>query len=276
MSNEIVKADQYLSELDYARKLGDMIVKSGKWAKDWNIDTVAILVLYARDLGIHPVKALMNGFDIIQGKISMKPMFMNEMIRKAGHSIVIDKWESTECIITGTRKDNGDKLSIRYTLKDAELAGLLGRDNYKKNPKNMLFARAMGNLGRMLFADIIGGSYAEDEFENKPEKPKGKAKALENLADAEVEITNIDVNPEEPKDPTIEDLQEALLSIGCDADVSLLEEYVKYVSVKKNATKQDVLKSALLSEVTTERFRDYFLESLKPKPEKAPVETVES
>jgi hypothetical protein len=271
MSNEIIKADQYLSELDYARKIGDMIVKSGKWAKDWNIDTVAILVLYARDLGIHPVKALMNGFDIIQGKISMKPMFMNEMIRKAGHSIIIEKWGHDECIIKGTRKDNGDTLTIKYTLKDAELAGLLGRDNYKKNPKNMLFARAMGNLGRMLFADIIGGSYAEDEFETKTEKSKRKANSTENLPDAEVEITNIDITPEEPRDPTFEDLQGALLSIGCDTDISLIEEYIKYLSVKKNVPQLEILKSALINEVTTTRFRDCFLESLKPK-----VETVES
>src|SRR5258705_12348524 len=120
MSNEVVKADYFLSELDYARKVGDMIVKSGKWSKDWNIDTVAVLVLYAKDLGIHPVKALMNGFDIIQGKISMKPILMSDMIRKAGHSIQIEKNSEVECILVGKRKDNGDEAMVIFSMEDAK------------------------------------------------------------------------------------------------------------------------------------------------------------
>ena len=87
MSNELVKQEQYMGEFEYAKKVGQMIVKSGKFAKDWNEDTVGILVLYAKDLGIHPVTALINGFDIIQGKISMKPILMANMIRRRGHSI---------------------------------------------------------------------------------------------------------------------------------------------------------------------------------------------
>lgn len=261
MTNEIVKSDHYFSELDYARKLGDIVTKSGKWSKDWNLDTVMIVVMYARDLGIHPVKALMSGFDIIQGKISMKPMMMNEMIRKAGHSVIIEKWGADECIVKGTRKDNGDTLTIRFTLKDAELAGLLGKDNYKKNPKNMLFARAMGNLGRMLFADIIGGTYGDEEFEPKPEKKK--TKALEHLEEAEVEVKNVE--PEEKKDPTLEDLHVALLSIGTECDKALLEEYINYISIKKAVSRLEVLNSALMNEALTVRFRDAFLESLKPQ-----------
>jgi hypothetical protein len=261
MANELVKADQYFSELDYARKLGDIVIKSGKWSKEWNLDTIMVVIMYAKDLGIHPVKALMSGFDIIQGKISMKPMMMNEMIRKAGHSIIVEKWGSDECIIKGTRSDNGDTLTIRFTLKDAELAGLLGKDNYKKNPKNMLFARAMGNLGRMLFADIIGGTYGEEEFEPKQEKKKPKA--LEHLEEAEVEVKNVE--PEVKKDPTVEDLQVALLSIGSDCDIELLKEYIKYISVKKGASQEEILNSALMNEALTVRFRDSFLESLKPQ-----------
>jgi hypothetical protein len=269
MANEIVKADQYLSELDYARKVGEMIVKSGKWSKDWNIDTVAVLVLYARDLGIHPVKALMNGFDIIQGKISMKPILMSDMIRRAGHSIRVEKNDSNECVLRGTRRDNGDTCTVKFTAEDAKKAGISNKTSFQNWAADMLYNRAMGRLGRMLFSDVIGGAYTDGEMEDikNSDKDKHKSKALDHLPEAEVEITNIESEISHTRDPTIDDIRLALISMGCDYDESLLNEYVKYVSVKKGVPEIEIIKSALLNEKITERFRDSFLESLKPKAE---------
>ena len=35
MSNDLVNVNHYKTELDYARDVGKMIVKTGKWNKDW-------------------------------------------------------------------------------------------------------------------------------------------------------------------------------------------------------------------------------------------------
>jgi hypothetical protein len=93
---------------------------------------------------------------------------MSAKIRQAGHSIQIefgeDETNGKYCKIVGKRKDNGDSLTIIYGMAHAQMAGLSAKDNWKKNPREMCYCRAMGRIGRMLFADILGGSYASGEI----------------------------------------------------------------------------------------------------------------
>ncbi len=225
MTNDLVRADHYTTELDYARRVGDMIVSSGKWSKEYNKDTVALLVMYAKEIGIHPVKALMCGFDIIQGKITMKPMMMNDMIRKAGHSIQIEQNDDKACIIKGTRRDNGDTCTIRFTIDDAKKAGLLDKDNYKKWTSNMLYSRAMGNLARMLFADVVGGVYMEGELDAPP------AQKMQELKEPDaITVEPIDMETGEYKsEHTLEELH-AACNMGTLEDV---KNFVRFIAIAK-------------------------------------------
>jgi hypothetical protein len=52
-------------------------------------------------------------------------------------------------------------------MKEAQQAGLAAKDNWKKHPKNMLFARALSNGAKWYCADVfLTATYNEsDEFE---------------------------------------------------------------------------------------------------------------
>lgn len=230
MSNELVKRDQTsqhhvvaFKDFDGMFKFAQIMVRSGKLPKDVNPETAVMMIMYGQELGIPPIKSLLETFDPIQGKLSLKPAMMNSMIRKAGHTIEIEKWEQDECIVKGIRKDTKTHLTIRYTMKDAERAGLIGKDNYKKNPKNMLFARAVGNLGRMLFADVIGNMYDSDEFtEQFNQEPE--------INEIEAEIHTIHSQPivEKPELPEIkiESLHLAMDVMGCTCTIPVLSQFV--------------------------------------------------
>lgn len=253
------------SRLDYTLKVANIFMKSGKFAqKDYNVETVAMLVMYANELGVSPAQALINGFDIIQGKIQMKPALMSNMIRRAGHSLSILKWEADECIIKGKRSDNGDELTISFSMEDAKRAGWSEKAVYKQNPKNMLYARCMGNLGRMLFGDVIGNPYAEDEiFETEKEKPRLMTKPEQT----------VDVKAEEVQEPlileaslrTIDDLHQACMDTAIKCDKSTLEAFVRYLRDTKNAkgkhkvTEQDIIQSAFLPHMF-EKFNQMLLD----------------
>lgn len=253
MSNDLVAATHYKTELDYAREVGKMIVKTGKWSKEWNEDTVAVLVLYARDLGIHPVKALMNGFDIIQGKISMKPILMSDMIRKNGHSIQIVQNDATKCILKGKRKDNGDECTIKFDVDDAKKAGLTNKSSFQNWAADMLYNRAMGRLGRMLFSDVIGGAYTDGEMEDIKASTK-------DVKEPEIMQTDIEVTPTVPEMPrtglesrTIDGL---FVEVLLHEDVSLdqLKEFVEALKEEKGSSEEAIIKSAFSSPEMMERF----------------------
>jgi hypothetical protein len=56
-------------------------------------------------------------------------------------------------------------MSVTWTKQMAQEAGLLGKNNWKKYGASMLWARAVSQLARMLFADCFAGAtYTEDEI----------------------------------------------------------------------------------------------------------------
>ncbi len=249
--NQLVEFKSPESKLEYIMKVANIFMKSGKFGKDYNIETVAMLVMYAHELGVSPAQALINGFDIIQGKISMKPALMSNMIRRAGHSLQILKWEADECIIKGKRSDNGDEMTISFSMEDARRAGWSEKAVYKQNPKNMLYARCMGNLGRMLFGDVIGNPYAEDEiFETEKREARLMTRPTETVnavvSDVEDAPKTIGILR------TIDDLMQACATTGVKCEKGVLLEFVLNLRDTKNAkggkqvTDQDIVQSAFL------------------------------
>ncbi len=121
---------------------------------------VLTVMLFARELGVAPMSAVMGGFHNIQGKISMSAEMINIKIRQAGHTLSIKKSDDEECVLFGKRKDNGEEWEQKYTISDAKRAGLLKKDgSWDKTPEDMLFWRCISRLGKKLFADIIGTAY---------------------------------------------------------------------------------------------------------------------
>ena len=107
----------------------------------------------------------MGGINIIQGKPSLSARVMNQLIRRAGHSMSVEH-QPDACIIKGKRKDTGDEAVVSFTMEDAVAAGLANKDNWKKHKADMLFSRALSRIARQLFPDCIEGAYVEGEIES--------------------------------------------------------------------------------------------------------------
>ena len=124
---------------------------------------ILMILLAARELGIGPMSALNGGIWNIQGKIEISARLMNGMIRRSGHSITIIKSDDNICILKGKRKD-GDEFECSFSAIDANKAGLMSRDVWKKYTQDMLYNRCMSRLARRLFSDVIGQAYVEGEI----------------------------------------------------------------------------------------------------------------
>ena len=127
-------------------------------------DEVLAVVMYGAELGIGPMQALQQ-IEFISGKPSAKAELLRALVLEAGHLIVVSGDRET-AVAECKRKDWDEARTTTFTIGDAQLAGLLGKDGWKKYPDQMLTARVTSKACRMWFADVIAGmSYVPEEIE---------------------------------------------------------------------------------------------------------------
>jgi hypothetical protein len=97
--------------------------------------------------------------------------------------------------------------SSRFTIADAEMAGLKGRGNWSKYPRNMLFARAMSNGTAWFAPDVtMGRVYTSDELDQHTGPPPLPEDIPVDLGDAvildeEIEWPDLDPSVYPPAEP---------------------------------------------------------------------------
>lgn len=134
-----------------------------------NVPAIMATILKGRALGLDDMHAL-TALHWIDGKPTLPAETMVLLSRRAGHSIV-GEYGDGKVTARGKRGDTGDEMTVTWTLEMAQRANLLGKDNWKKYPESMLWARAASQLCRMLFADVLAGvGYTPEELERSPEE----------------------------------------------------------------------------------------------------------
>jgi len=181
------------------------------------IATILSIMLMARELGVQPMQAISGGINNILGKFEISARIMNMLMRKHGHAVQVKMLTDQVCKVWGKRKDTGEEMEATYHIEEAARAGLIKEGGgWKKNPQDMLFARAISRLARRLTPDCIGGCYVEGELQET---------ALKQPAQAP-EMPAIDISPSvfEPAKPV-----KQLLSFEIPADIeeSSLEQFMQ-------------------------------------------------
>jgi hypothetical protein len=125
-------------------------------------ETFAVMA-YGWELGVGPM-ASVRSIHMIEGVPTCSAQLMRSLIQGAGHLVQFQEVSDRKVVVQGRRRDTGAHLTVTWTLDDARRAKLLGRGNWATYPRAMLAARATSELGRLLFADVLGGiSYTPEE-----------------------------------------------------------------------------------------------------------------
>lgn len=139
-----------------------------------NLPAILACVATGRALGLADMEAL-RSIHIVDGKATFSAELMVNLTRRAGHSITAEYGDG-QVTVHGKRGDNGDEISVTWTIAMAERADLNGKMNWRKYPEAMLWARAVSQLCRMLFADVFAGqTYTADEAELTDEEKVNEA-----------------------------------------------------------------------------------------------------
>lgn len=168
---------------------------------------VLVIVLYGQELGLAPMQA-MQVIDVVKGRPSLRANLWVALARKAGHKVRVVENTAESTTITVIRSDDPEgPITATYTIEDAKTAGLTSNDNYRKNPKAMLYARAASTAIRQACPEVALGFADEYEVTRPAEQERptlAQVAAEREDRPAAPPAPVVEVNPE----PSTEELAE--------------------------------------------------------------------
>lgn len=144
-------------------RLGEVLARSGYFADSREAAQAVVKVLAGSELGFGPI-ASMTGVNIIKGKVTLSANLIAAAIKRSGrYNYRVMALTDEVCRIEFY--EGGQTVGVsEFTMADAKAAGLAG-DNWRKFPRNMLFARAISNGAKWYCPDLSGGPlYTPDEL----------------------------------------------------------------------------------------------------------------
>lgn len=125
-----------------------------------------LVLMTARDLGLSMTTAFRE-LHPIDGRVTASPKLRLAIVRQRGLGRVWpdpDNGADRATWHAQRADDPATTYSSTYTMADARLAGLTGKDNWKHYPARMLSWRALGYLLDDAFGEVGTGLYSADEL----------------------------------------------------------------------------------------------------------------
>lgn len=168
--NEIEKKNY---DLDNIKKIAEVVSKSGL-VSEKSVEKLIVQMLIGRTFGLEPIQAVL-GINIIetwsngkpQANIFIKPkMLASQLLSSGKYRYEVKEATDERCELEFFVREGENWKSmgvVSYTMEEAKQSGIaLGRDgqlkeNYRKNPKEMLFYRCMQRGVSFFAPDVVFG-----------------------------------------------------------------------------------------------------------------------
>jgi hypothetical protein len=157
-----------ITSLQDAITIGKILAAS-KFFKDATTDAQAVAkILRGWELGIPPVAALENIY-VIDGKTSLSAHLIAAKIEDSGRfrqRIIAHTNEICAIRFDGRTEGSWDEIGIsEFTIADAKIAKLIGKNNWQQYPKAMLYSRALAQGARWFCSRVfMGAIYVPEEL----------------------------------------------------------------------------------------------------------------
>lgn len=149
------------------RSVAEAMFKSGYFPDLRSAEQALVKITAGREFGIGPW-ASVSQIQIVQGRPTLGANLLGALVKRSArydYKVLRSDDEACEIEVTDCGKSCGPAVS--YAMADAEKAGLTGKDNWKKYPSDMLFARAITRAVRRYCPDVTAGipAYTPEELE---------------------------------------------------------------------------------------------------------------
>jgi len=117
-------------------------------------------LVIGEELGVGPAAAMAQIF-LFDGKVTFGASLIASQVKGSGrYRYLVTESSAKRCEIRWSEflDDAWTEVGVsEFTLEEAKTAGLLGKDNWRKYPSDMLFARALTRGARRYCPDVFGG-----------------------------------------------------------------------------------------------------------------------
>jgi hypothetical protein len=155
-----------------ARELSSFLCKAGMLPDHLrgNEANVFLTILAGLELGISPLVACREIY-FVKGRPNISSRLKVAMVRSSPVCRDYEEVESTvkKAVVRGRRVGQERWTVKEFTIEDAKTAELLGNDNWRKYPKDMLLHRANGRLCDDLWQDVTRGMRSKEEVDDERE-----------------------------------------------------------------------------------------------------------
>lgn len=159
-----------LRAIQYAAK---MFMKSGCFAdikgpsgnaidEEVAIAKAVVKIAIGRDYGFSCAES-MQYIELIQGRPSIAAHARAAKMKAAGYSWRFVKFDATICNLVVSDPKGVELGDSVFTMEDAKRMNLAAKDNWVKNPRNMLYCRAISNAQRWYAPEVLSASLATKE-----------------------------------------------------------------------------------------------------------------
>lgn len=157
MTTEVSTITHSLKDLE---TMANVVARSGLFGMKDPTQAMALMLLCQAD-GLHPMVACRQ-YHVIQGRASMTSQtMMSRFLASGGRQEIHELTE--EAAEISLHHPNGGTARVRWTIQQAQKAGLAGKDNWKSHPRSMLLRRAQAEAVRAVAPGILEGIPLEDE-----------------------------------------------------------------------------------------------------------------
>ncbi|NKR72935.1 hypothetical protein GS492_09800 [Rhodococcus hoagii] len=163
-----------------AHQLGSALAGTDMVPRDYKgkPDNATAAILYGAELGLSAIQSLQNVF-IVHGKPAMYARTMVALAINAGHQVGEIASSAESVTWFGKRGDTGQEFTAEWTIERAKQAEYLSNALYKKQPIEMLRAKAQTEVCRTLFADVLlGMAYSVEDLELEGQPIRAKAERV--------------------------------------------------------------------------------------------------
>ncbi len=171
-------------DMDQAMRLATMMANSALVPPQYKgkPEDTLIAMMMGSELGLNPMQAIQN-IAVINNRPAIWGDALLALVQNhpkfGGIEETFD--ENTETATCTVWRKGGTKHTQTFSKKDAELAGLWGRNTWKQYPKRMLSMRARGFALRNQFADALLGLITAEEAQDIAVNDNSPASVVETV-----------------------------------------------------------------------------------------------
>jgi hypothetical protein len=234
--DQIISVCKVLATCPYYQKLGP--------------GGVLAIYLTAREMNLPLMMCLNGGMYTFSGLVSLSAQLMNMLIVNAGHRADVLHLDEKGCKIRFWRSDrpkDNCTFEYEYTIEMAAKAGYLGKDNWKKSPKDMTFSRCLSGGARKFMPDVIMNAYAIGEL---GEEDGAIPTAMPDLSTRSIEVSKPQEEPLKEAPKAIENEKVEGYEDFCQKHLCEDEKvaYVRKIAQATNKTEAQIINSAVSNE----------------------------